>query len=126
MLVSAQVIYCVIYFIRIHLEEIIHISVGEPIIPVCVLVFLYLQIGSLDTVVRIIVYGSEHISIFLMVRKDFIMNLHKTEIEIVHSAYHHLWEQMQTKRLAQRTYGTTKQASSINSKKASKHKVSSL
>ncbi len=53
------------------------------------------------------------------------MNLQKTEIEIVHSAYSHLWEQMQTKRLAQRLYGS--QTSRINIKKATpKHISSSL
>ena len=30
------------------------------------------------------------------------MNLHKTEVEIVHNAYHYLWQQMQTKRMFQR------------------------
>ena len=53
------------------------------------------------------------------------MNLQKTEIEIVHSAYSHLWKQMQTKQLAQRPYSINKQTPRIN-KKASKHRVSSL
>lgn len=62
-----------------------------------------------------------------MNRKASIMNLQKTEVEIVHSAYHHLWEQMQTKRLAQRLYGSTRQSPRINVKKvSSKHIVSSL
>ncbi len=53
------------------------------------------------------------------------MNLQKTEIEIVHSAYHHLWKQMQTRRPALRLYSS--QAPRINIKKAaSKHIVSSL
>ncbi len=53
------------------------------------------------------------------------MNLQKTEVEIVHSAYHHLWEQMQTKRFIQRLYNS--QALRINTKKASsKHVASSL
>ena len=55
------------------------------------------------------------------------MNLQKTEIEIVHSAYHHLWEQMQTKRLARKLHGLTNQTPRIVIKKASsKHGVSSL
>ena len=55
------------------------------------------------------------------------MNLQKTEVEIVHSAYHHLWEQMQTKRLMQRLCGSTKHVSRIDMKKvSSKHITSSL
>ena len=60
-------------------------------------------------------------------RKDSIMNLQKTEVEIVHNAYHHLWEQMQTKRLVQRLCGSTKHVSRIDMKKvSSKHIASSL
>jgi len=54
------------------------------------------------------------------------MNLQKTEIEIVHSAYHHLWEQMQTKSLVQRLHRTTSQTPRMSIKKASKRIMSSL
>ena len=48
------------------------------------------------------------------------MNMHKTEVEIVHSAYQHLWEQMQTKRLVQRLSGSRKQSARITVKSSSR------
>lgn len=41
------------------------------------------------------------------------MNMHKTEIEIVHRAYKHLWEHVQTKRLGQRVSGSGKQTARV-------------
>ncbi len=44
------------------------------------------------------------------------MNMHKTEVEIVHKAYKHLWEQMQTKRLGQRVSNSGKYSPRVNVK----------
>ncbi len=47
------------------------------------------------------------------------MNMQKTEIEIVHSAYGQLWKQVQVKRLVQRLNGSDKRASRIHGKRVS-------
>ncbi len=55
------------------------------------------------------------------------MNLHKTEVEILHSAYHHLWQQMHTKHLFQRLHRSGEQALRVKREKpAHKHIASSL
>ncbi len=55
------------------------------------------------------------------------MNLHKTEVEILHSAYHHLWQQMLRVHLFQRLHRSGEQAHRVKREKsAHKHVVSSL
>jgi len=47
------------------------------------------------------------------------MNLHKTEVEIVHNAYHQLWQQMQTKLLLKRLLRSPEHALRVTTKKPS-------
>lgn len=55
------------------------------------------------------------------------MNSHKTEVEIVHTAYDSLWQHMHTKRLFKPSYSSPKQAPRASVGKPShKHILPSL